>query len=83
MARLSLRGMGVWLVIHYLVELGGREVEPGLVTGAGWQAQVWEGEPFRLRAIRLGVSEVEFSGEVEAVQQVQAAFEKKALRAGG
>lgn len=81
--RLSLHGIGVPIVIPYLIELGGVETEPGLIVGPGWQARVWAGEPVRLYALRLGVTEIEFSGEPAAVEQVVLGFQKKAIRAGG
>jgi hypothetical protein len=81
--RLTLRGIGVPIVILYLTELGGAETAPGLIAGPGWQARVWAGEPVRLHALRLGVTEVAFSGEPAAVEQVIAALQKKAIRAGG
>ncbi|MGC8781297.1 MAG: hypothetical protein ACP5UQ_10565 [Anaerolineae bacterium] len=81
--RLSLRGIGVPIVVLYLIELGGIETEPGLIVGPGWQARVWAGEPVRLHALRLGVTEVEFNGEPATVEQVVMRFQKKAIRAGG
>ena len=81
--RLSLRGIGAWLVTAYLTELGGQEMEPGLVVGDGWQVRVAAGEPVNIGAIRLGVTGVEFSGPAAAIAAARAAFEKKALRAGG
>gem|GEM_PF-1223262 len=80
---LSLRGIGAWLVTEYLKELGGQEMEPGLIAGAGWQASVTVGQPVYVGSIRLGVTEVAFSGEKAAVEAVRVGFEKKALRAGG
>lgn len=81
--RLSLRGIGPAIVSLYLTELGGVEVEPGLVIGQGWQSQVWQGEPFQLGAVRVGVTELEFSGDPATVEQVVTDFKKKAIRAGG
>jgi hypothetical protein len=81
--RLSLRGIGVPIVIPYLIDLGGVETAPGLVVGQGWQARVWKGEPFQLHALRVGVTELEFGGDEAVVEQVVAAFQKKAIRAGG
>lgn len=81
--RYTLNGIGPWLVSLYLTEVGGQETAPGQVIGAGWQARVWAGEPFRIGALTLGVTEVELCGEADAVRAVVAAFEKKVLRAGG
>jgi hypothetical protein len=81
--RLSLRGMGPRVVSAYLVDLGGRESEPGKIAGDGWDAKVAAGEPVCVGAIRLGVTEVEFSGEPAVLACLHEAFEKKVLRAGG
>jgi len=81
--RLNLRGISPWLVMAYLKELGGREMAPGLVAGEGWQVEVTLGKPAYVGSIRLGVTEVEFSGEVAAVEAVLVDFRQKALRAGG
>jgi hypothetical protein len=81
--RLSLRGVGPGVVSAYLVDLGGREVEPGKIAGAGWDARITAGEPASVGAIRLGVTEVELCGEPAALACLREAFEKKVLRAGG
>jgi len=80
---LSLRGIGPRVVSAYLVDLGGREVEPGKIAGDGWEASVAAGEPVAVGAIRLGVTEVELSGEPAALACLREAFEMKVLRAGG
>lgn len=80
---LSLHGIGIPIVTLYLTELGGRETVPGLIVGPRWQARVWAGEPVQIHALRLGVTEIEFSGEPAAVEQVVMRFQKKAIRAGG
>jgi hypothetical protein len=81
--RLSLRGIGPAVISAYLVDLGGREKEPGTIAGDGWEASVTTGEPVAVGAIRLGVTDVEFSGEALALAQLRETFEKKVLRAGG
>ena len=80
---LSLRGIGPSIVSAYLVDLGGREVEPGKIAGDGWEASVTAGKPVAVGAIRLGVTEVELSGEPAALACLREAFEMKVLRAGG
>jgi len=42
-----------------------------------------EGETIALGALRIGQIQIVFEGDATAVEQVIAAFEKKALRAGG
>jgi hypothetical protein len=84
--RYTLNGIGPWLVILYLTEIGGAEATPGVIIGAGWRARVWPGAPFRVGALAPGVTEVAISGtddDARVVQSIAAAFEKKVLRAGG
>jgi len=84
--RYTLNGIGPWLVILYLKEVGGAEESPGVVVGAGWRARVWAGAPFQRGALSLGVTEVALSATDagrQAVLSAAAAFEKKVLRAGG
>ena len=81
--RLSLRGVGPAVISAYLVDLGGCEEAPGRIAGVGWVVRVIAGEPTYVGAIRLGVTEVEFSGEPLAVSRLREAFEKKVVRAGG
>jgi hypothetical protein len=81
--RYSLNGIGLWIVTQYLIEIGGTAGAAGWVLGADWQAHVWAGEPFRIGALALGVTEVEINGTAGAVRSVVVAFEKKVMRAGG
>lgn len=81
--RLSLRGIGPGVVSTYLMDLGGREREAGKIAGDGWEASVTAGEPVSLGAVRLGVTEVELSGDPATLTGLREAFEKKVLRAGG
>jgi hypothetical protein len=81
--RVSLRGIGPGVVSGYLVDLGGRELEPGKIAGADWDARVAAGDPVSVGVIRLGVTEVELSGNPETLARLREAFEKKVLRAGG
>ena len=81
--RLSLRGIGPGVVSMYLEDLGGRVQDPGSIVGDGWEATVAAGEPVSFGLLRLGVTEVEFSGGPDTLSSLRAAFEKKVLRAGG
>jgi len=81
--RSSLRGIGPTVISAYLVDLGGREEEPGKIAGNGWEASVTAGDLVNVGAIRLGVTEVEFNGDPLAVSRVREALEKKVVRAGG
>ncbi len=81
--QLSLRGIGPWLVTLYLTELGGRDQGNGCVTGEGWRATIEKGEPVTVGSIHLGVTQVAIEGDPAIVDVIMAAFQKKAMRAGG
>jgi hypothetical protein len=81
--RLALRGVGPGVISTYLVDLGGREQAPGEIAGDGWEARINVAEPVSVGSLRLGVTEVEFSGDPARLAGLREAFEKKVLRAGG
>jgi hypothetical protein len=80
---ISLRGIGRGVVSIYLVDLGGRGVEPGKIAGDGWEASITASDPVNVGAIRLGVSEVVFGGEPALLARLREAFDRHMLRAGG
>lgn len=81
--KLSLRGIGPRVVTAYLLELGGNQLEGGEVAGPGWRARVSACQPFQIGALRVGVTEVHFSGDPEAVTRIMARLQEKTLRVGG
>ncbi|NOZ26819.1 MAG: DUF1952 domain-containing protein [Chloroflexi bacterium] len=83
MTKLRLRGIGPWLVAEYLKDLGGQEAEPGHIAGPDWEARITAGDPIHIGAIRLGVTEITFTGEPQAIEAVVSRLKKKVLRAGG
>ena len=36
----ELRGIPLWLLKAYLMEIGGAELEPGVVQGRGWKIDI-------------------------------------------
>lgn len=77
------RSLPVWLAFEYLEALGGRAGDAGWLQGAGWRAIVRDAPDVVLGVVRIGQTEIVFEGDAEIVPRVIAAFEKKALRAGG
>jgi hypothetical protein len=76
------RSLPLWLARAYLVDIGGNASDDG-VRGADWSATLREGEPIAIGALRIGQIHIVFDGDAAALERVIAAFEKKALRAGG
>ncbi len=77
------RSLPLWLAREYLVELGGRADDVQIVSGKDWRAEISDAPEIELGAIRIGQIKIVFDGDAECVARIIAAFEKKALRAGG
>ncbi len=77
------RSLPLWLAREYLIEVGGHTEADGNVRGAGWRAQLSEGDAIPIGALRIGQIRLIFEGDAVVLDPVIAAFEKKALRAGG
>lgn len=54
-----------------------------LVQGDAWRAELYDAPDFEIGALRVGQIRVVFHADAEKIFDVIAAFEKKALRAGG
>lgn len=77
------RSLPLWLAREYLIELGGQPESDGDVRGNGWRVQLSEGDAISIGALRIGQIRLAFEGDAVVLDQVIAAFERKALRAGG
>jgi hypothetical protein len=77
------RSLPLWLAREYLVEIGGKAVSDVEVRGATWHARLSEGETIPIGALRIGQIRIIFDGDASTLDPLIAAFEKKALRAGG
>lgn len=79
----EMRGIPLWLLEEYLLELGARRVQPGLVAGEGWTARLEQLPDFQLGSLRVGQLRLEVQATPDAWQALQPMLEKKLLRAGG
>jgi len=77
------RGIPLWLLQEYLQELGGLNQGNSQVTGPNWAAHLTQIEDYQIGSLRVGQVLLFIEGEVEAMQGLQQALEKKLLRAGG
>jgi hypothetical protein len=79
-----LRGIPLWLVCEYLLELGG---QPGpaenQVTGPEWSVQLAQVEPFQIGSLVVGQLRMDLEVHPEAAGPFLEALDKKLLRAGG
>ena len=79
----ELRGIPLWLLKIYLVEIGGVEDGSDKVRGSGWRALLTQMEDFQVGSIRVGQVRLELAIEEAVFEEFIAALEKKLLRAGG
>jgi len=78
----QIRGIPLWLMQDYLVELGGVVEEDGRVLGNGWTATLTKLEPFRLGSLRVGQVELILEGDPQTLAEFKPLLEKKTMRAG-
>jgi hypothetical protein len=79
----DIRGIPLWLLQIYLVDLGGEVVRLGEVLGNGWAARLTQLEDFRIGSIAVGQVRLEIKGSPETMADLKPQLEKKLLRAGG
>jgi hypothetical protein len=83
----DVRGMPLWLLRDYLVELGGvvTQDEPryARVAGDGWTAVISRIEDFQIGSLKVGQLHITVDGRADALAQLTPHLEKKLLRAGG
>ena len=83
--RLSLmdRGIPLWLLKEYLGEIGGVELEPDTIQGAGWKIELEQLDDFQVGSIRVGQVRLELEADPAVYAALNEALEKKLIRAGG
>jgi len=79
----EIRGIPLWLLREYLVELGGKAESDDSVAGDGWRVDLVQIEDYTIGSLSVGQVRLEFSGEDDAVAGIQELLEPKLLRAGG
>lgn len=79
----SFRGISARLARHYLVSLGGDQIDEETVRGEGWKAGL-ETETVNVGpSLHLTEVTVRFEGTESALEEIVPAFARKAVRAGG
>ena len=79
----EVRGIPLWLVKAYLIEIGGAELELNVVQGQGWKVQIQQMADFQVGSIRVGQVRLDLEAEPEIYPALTAALDMKFLRAGG
>jgi len=79
----EMRGIPLWLLREYLIEIGGRFQDDARVTGEGWTASLTQVEDFQVGSLVVGQVRLEIEASPSAWETLQPQLEKKLLRAGG
>lgn len=79
----ELRGIPLWLLRDYLIDLGGQAESGAQVSGPGWQAQLTGLDDFRLGSLRVAQVRLELRGDSDVLAQLEQRLRPKLLRAGG
>jgi hypothetical protein len=79
----DIRGIPLWLLRDYMVDLGGQVQPDGSVAGPGWTGLLTRLADFQIGSLRVGEVRVELSGDPDAVDALDLALRPKLLRAGG
>lgn len=79
----EIRGVPLWLMQAYLLDMGGTLVEEGLVEGDGWSVRLTKMDPFRIGSLSVGQIRIAMSGDPEGFANLKVMIEPKLMRAGG
>lgn len=79
----ELRGIPLWLLKVYLAEIGGVEQEQDIILGTGWKIKLEQLDDFQVGSIRVGQVRLEVEADPAVHTALNAALDKKLLRAGG
>jgi hypothetical protein len=79
----EVRGIPLWLLQKYLVEVGGTAVADGQIQANDWQATLEQIEDFQVGSLRVGQVRLTVIGTAEPLAKLNEILEVKLLRAGG
>jgi len=79
----EMRGIPLWLLRDYFVDLGGQAQPDDQVTGPGWHVQLTRLDDFRLGSLRVAQVRMVMSGEADVLADLEQRLRPKLLRAGG
>ncbi|WP_350355321.1 hypothetical protein [Haloglomus salinum] len=79
----AFRGISERLARHYLVNLGGEEVDDHVVVGPDWRVETSAEKVNVAGSMTLTEVTVTFEGPPETLDPLMEKFGRKAMRAGG
>jgi hypothetical protein len=79
----QIRGIPLWLLQEYLIELGGLLIGEGVLQGKGWLARIKPMQPFQVGSLSVGQVLLQIEASPSVLENIKPELEKKFLRAGG
>ncbi len=79
----DVRGIPLWLMREYLVELGGQAQADDLVAGPDWTARLSQLPDFRIGSLVVGEVRLEIEAATERLPALRLQLDRKLIRAGG
>lgn len=79
----EIRGIPLWLIQEYLVEMGGRATQPDLIEGPGWEASLQQMADYQIGSISIGQVRLTLKAKPETMEVIRPELEKKLIRGGG
>jgi len=79
----DIRGIPLWLLRDYLVDLDGTLETDNLVVGPGWRVQLTRLADVQIGSLRVGEVRLEMSGAPEVIAALERSLWPKLLRGGG
>ena len=78
----EIRGIPLWLLREYLVELGG-SADGDRVVGDGWDASIMQLADYQIGSLRVGQVRLAIDGDDDVLSYLKQRLELKLLRGGG
>ena len=78
----EMRGIPLFLLKEYLVELGGSLEGDDRVTGKGWSVRLTRMEPYKLKSLQVGQTRLDIELDERVASDFLEQLAMKTLRAG-
>ena len=79
----EVRGIPLWMILEYLVELGGRAVGKDAAESDTWTAKLRQIEDFKIGSLEIGQVLLTIQGDEPPLAALNLKLDVKLLRAGG
>jgi hypothetical protein len=80
---LELRGIPLWLLEKYVLDLGGQPGNDGWLAGDGWQVRLTQIEDYQMGLLKVGQVRLEWQADDLAQANTWPRLANKLVRPGG